>query len=271
MSLTMNSSSDKTCNKLGISAVIITKNEEDRIVTLLKSLRFADEIVVVDSGSSDKTLEICRSYGAKIFHQKWLGYVAQKQYAMEQASCDWILSLDADEMIPEETQLEIAKELSTNDLEIKAFSFPRLSWYLNRWIRHGGWFPDRKIRLIRRGHARWVGHALHEKLEVNGNVKHLKSPIIHYVYRNISDQITTIDSFSTVFASRRKSRFPRIYLSLGLLHSVAKFFECAIWKLGVLDGAPGLIIAVNSAFYVFLKHAKTWESSVLHPTKHRDS
>jgi len=251
--------------------VIITKNEEDRIGTLLRSVSFADEILVVDSGSSDRTLEICKSYGANIFHQEWLGYAGQKQFAMEKASGDWILSLDADEVIPEQTRQEILNVLSFDNVATDGFSLPRLSRYLNRWIRHGGWFPDRKVRLVRRGSARWVGDALHEKLEVYGNVKPLSNPIWHYVYRDISDQIGTIDSFSTAFATMKRSKFPKIYLTLGLLHSVAKFFECAIWKLGILDGPPGLIIAVNSAFYVFMKHAKVWETSVQGSTERPDS
>ncbi|MGO8880573.1 MAG: glycosyltransferase family 2 protein [Desulfomonilaceae bacterium] len=254
-----------------LSVVIITKNEEDRIGNLLRSVSFADEIVVVDSGSSDRTLEICKSYGAKIFHQKWLGYAGQKQFAMQKSTCDWILALDADEVIPDETRLEILDVLAVETDQAVGFSFPRLSWYLDRWIHHGGWFPDRKVRLVRRGSARWVGVALHEKLEVYGTVKLLKNPIRHYVYRDISDQIRTVDTFSTAFASQKKSRFPRVYLALGLFHAIVKFFECAIWKLGVLDGPQGLVIAVNSAFYVFLKHAKVWESSLKSHTEHPDS
>ena len=253
---------DNTSNNSGISVVVITKDEEDRIARLLKSVFFADEIVVVDSGSSDKTLEICKTYGAKIFHHQWLGYARQKQYAMENASSEWILSLDADEVIPEQTRVEILDAVAVCKHDTKGFSFPRLSWYLNRWIRHGGWFPDRKTRLVRRGYGRWIGETLHEKLEVDGEVKRLKNPIWHYVYRDISDQIGTVDSFSTAFAVGKKARFPRAYLVIGLLHSVVKFFECAIWKLGILDGLPGLVIAVNSAFYIFLKHAKVWETSL---------
>ena len=254
-----------------LSVAIITKNEEDRIEDLLRSVSFADEIVVIDSGSSDRTLEICKSYGARIFHQPWLGYAGQKQFALEKVTCDWVLSLDADEVIPDETRREILDVLSMEDNQAAGFSFPRLSWYLDRWIHHGGWFPDRKIRLVRRGSGRWIGEALHEKLVVHGSVQLLKNPIWHYVYRDISDQIRTVNSFSTTFASQNISRFPRLYLALGLFHSIAKFFECAIWKLGVLDGPQGMIIAVNSAFYVFLKHAKVWENSLRRHTERPDS
>ncbi|MHB8202229.1 MAG: glycosyltransferase family 2 protein [Desulfomonilaceae bacterium] len=267
--------SSPPCNNISkrasLSVVIITKNEEDRIGNLLGSVSFADEIVVVDSGSSDRTLEICRSYGAKTFHQKWLGYAGQKQFAMQNASCDWVLSLDADEIIPDETRVEILDALTMETDQAVGFSFPRLSWYLDKWIYHGGWFPDRKVRLVRRGAACWVGVALHEKLEVYGTVKLLKNPILHFVYRDISDQIRTVNTFSSTFATQNRSRFPRFYLALGLFHAVAKFFECAIWKLGVLDGPQGLVIAVNSAFYVFLKHAKVWECSLKSHQEHPDS
>ncbi|MGC8660732.1 MAG: glycosyltransferase family 2 protein [Desulfomonilaceae bacterium] len=251
----------KTSGKSTISIAVIAKNEEDRIADLLNSCSFADEIVVVDSGSTDRTLEICESFGVKIFHQTWLGYAAQKQYALDNTTSEWVLSLDADEVIPEQTHLEIFEVLKATDQEVKGFSLPRLSWYLGRWIRHGGWFPDRKVRMVRRGYGQWVGDTLHEKLEVRGPVKQLKNPIWHFVYRNISDQIATIDSFSTTFAAAKKSRFPSMYLLFGIWHSLFKFFECAIWKLGILDGLPGLVIAVNSSFYVFLKHAKVWEAS----------
>lgn len=249
-------------DKLRLSVAVITKNEEDRIGHLLESVTFADEIVVIDSGSTDKTLDICRTYGARIFHQDWLGYVGQKQRALELTTGDWILSLDADEVIPDTTRMEIITALFTNPCHASGFSFPRLSRYLNRWIRHGGWFPDRKVRMVRRGLGRWVGDTLHERLEVSGNVAQLNNPIQHYVYRDIFDQIRTINSFSSTFASTNRSRFPEVYLLLGLFHAVAKFIECAIWKLGILDGAAGLIIAVNSSFYVFLKHAKVWEKDI---------
>lgn len=253
----------QSSDKIRISIAVITKNEEDRIGRLLESVTFADEIVVVDSGSDDKTLEICKTYGAQIFHQDWLGYVGQKQRALDLTTGDWILSLDADEVIPDATRIEIIAALSTKpSCDASGFSFPRLSWYLNRWIRHGGWFPDRKVRMVRRGFGRWVGDSLHERLEVSGKVAPLTNPIQHFVYRNIFDQIRTINSFSSTFASTKRSRFPGLYLVLGLFHAVAKFLECAIWKLGLLDGAAGLIIAVNSAFYVFLKHAKVWEIDI---------
>jgi len=245
-----------------LSIVIIAKDEADRIGRLLDSAAIADEVVVVDSGSSDGTVELCRSRGARVIEHEWLGYVAQKQFAMESAAGEWILNLDADESLSPGAAEEILAVLKKAGPEIDGFSLPRLSRYLGRWIWHGGWYPDRKIRLVRRGKGRWVGDGLHEKLDVAGNVARLRMPILHYVYRHISDQVRTIDRFSGIVADSRKKPASPWYVILGVLHCLGKFLECAVWKRGLLDGTPGLIIAMNSAFYVFLKHAKAWEKGL---------
>ncbi len=140
-----------------LSITVITKNEADRIDNLLQSASIADEVVIVDSGSTDDTVEICRTWGARVIHQEWLGYSAQKQLAMESARGQWILNLDADEALSGELSQEILSALFNAEIQVNGFSIPRLSRYLNRWIRHGGWYPDRKVRLVRRGCARWVG------------------------------------------------------------------------------------------------------------------
>jgi glycosyltransferase involved in cell wall biosynthesis len=245
-----------------LSLVVITKNEADRIGKLLKSANIADEIVVVDSGSTDNTVDICRSNGARVIHQEWLGYVAQKQFAMDEAQGQWILNLDADEVVSTDSASEILQAIRSAGPAVHGFSMPRMSWYLNRWIRHGGWYPDRKLRLVRRGQAKWSGDGLHERLEVSGEVQKLNEPLLHYVYRDISDQVETVNRFSSVTADHRKRPASSGYLLLGLFHAIGKFLECAVWKLGFLDGLPGLVIAVNSAFYVFLKHAKAWEKGL---------
>jgi len=242
-----------------LTVAVITKNEEDRIPRLLGSVTIADELVVVDSGSTDGTVEICRQRGARVIQREWPGYAAQKQFALESAAGQWVLNLDSDEALSKESAAEILRAIEAASADVAGFSLPRLSRYLNRWIRHGGWYPDRKIRLVRRGRARWVGDGLHERLDVDGEVRDLEHPLLHYVYRDISDQVRTINRFSSVFASHRGRPGSAVYLLLGVVHAVGKFFECAVWKLGFLDGLPGLVIAINSAFYVFLKHAKAWE------------
>ncbi len=242
-----------------LSVVVIAKNEADRIGKLLASVKDAYEVIVVDSGSSDGTPEVCEHFGARFVHMDWLGYARQKQAAMDLASGDWVLNLDADEALSPELAMEIAQAMQTADQTIAGFSMPRLSRYLNRWIRHGGWYPDRKIRLVRKGYGKWVGDALHERLEVSGSTLELKNPILHYVYRDISDQVGTINRFSRIFAANRTGHTSGLYVLGGIFHAIGKFLECAIWKRGLLDGIPGVIIAVNSSFYVFLKHAKAWE------------
>ena len=238
---------------------VIARNEADRIGNLLDSVSVAGEVVVVDSGSTDETISICLAKGARVIQHEWLGYAAQKQLAMEAAQGEWILSLDADEALSDDLGTEILSAIQSAGTDVNGFSLPRLSRYLNRWIRHGGWYPDRKVRLARRGKARWIGDGLHERLEVTGKVLELKHPLLHYVYRDISDQVKTIDRFSAVAAEHRNKPGSAGYVWLGVLHAIGKFLECAVWKQGFRDGIPGIIIAMNSAFYVFLKHAKAWE------------
>lgn len=242
-----------------LSIAVIARNEIDRIPALLDSVSFADEVVVVDSGSTDGTVELCRAAGARVEHRDWLGYAAQKQVALELANGAWVLNLDADEALSPKAADEVLSAVRNAGPDVAAYSMPRMSRYLNRWIRHGGWYPDRKVRLVRRGAGRWVGDGIHERLEVTARVEHLTHPILHYVYRGISDQIQTIDRFSTIAAEHRGRPGSTWYLLAGLFHAVGKFLECAVWKAGLLDGLPGLVIAVNSSFYVFLKHAKAWE------------
>jgi glycosyltransferase involved in cell wall biosynthesis len=249
-------------SKATLSVAVIARNEADRIGTLLESVSVADEVVVVDSGSTDDTVAICRSAGARVVSHDWLGYAAQKQLAMESAQGEWILNLDADEVITEESGREILLAIQRARPDVNGFSLPRLSWYLNRWIRHGGWYPDRKVRLVRKGKGRWAGDGLHERLEVTGKVEDLDHPLLHYVYRDISDQVMTIDRFSAVAAEHRRAPGSAGYVWLGVLHAIGKFLECAVWKQGFRDGIPGIIIAMNSAFYVFLKHAKAWEKGL---------
>lgn len=244
-----------------ISIAVIAQDESDRIGKLLASCAFADEIVVVDSGSTDGTQEICRKAGAKVIQRPWPGYVAQKQFALEAASSEWILCLDADEEVSPELEAEILRAVKDAGPDANAFSVPRLSRYLGRWIRHGGWFPDRKVRLVRRGKALWQGENPHDKLVPEGKSKALKSPLLHYVYRGISDQVVTINNFSGIYARETRPKGPW-FVFAGLLHAVGKFVECYLWKLGWLDGMPGFIIAVNSSWYVFLKHAKVWETNL---------
>jgi glycosyltransferase involved in cell wall biosynthesis len=248
-------------NKSKLSVAIVAKDEVDRIGRLLKSVQFADEILVVDSGSTDGTQALCRSHGATVVDHPWMGYSAQKQLALEMAASDWVFNLDADEVVSEALAEEIRTFIANATPDVGGFSLPRLSFYLGRWIRHGGWYPDRKVRLVRKGRGHWIGEALHEQLVIDGLVLQLSQPLLHYVYRDISDQLATIDRFSSIAAAER-GRASGLYVLAGLGHAVAKFGECFLWKRGFLDGWAGLVIAMNSAWYVFLKHAKAWEMNL---------
>lgn len=252
-----------------LSIAVIACNEADRIAGLIESCRFADEILVVDSGSQDGTQSLCRRMGVRLIEHPWMGYAAQKQIALDACASQWVLSLDADERVSPELAREITETLARVQEDVNGFSMPRLSRYLGRWIRHGGWYPDRKIRLVRAGKARWTGDGLHETLVVDGRVNLLRHPLYHLVYRNISDQLTTIDRFSAIHADQIGARSSG-YVGLGVLHAIVKWFECYIYKLGFLDGTAGLVIAMNSAWYVFLKHAKAWEKGIPDETHRND-
>lgn len=248
-------------NEAKISIAVIAQNEADRIGTLLVGCAFAAEVVVVDSGSTDGTQEICRRAGAKVLFHPWAGYVAQKQFALEATQGDWVLCLDADESVSESLAGELLAAVAQAGPEVVAFSMPRLSRYLGRWIRHGGWFPDRKVRLVRRGKAVWQGENPHDKLVPDGQTAALVQPLHHFVYRSLFDQVVTINNFSDIYV-RQRSPAGGWFVWAGLVHALGKFAECYLWKLGLLDGLAGLIIAVNSAWYVFLRHAKTWEAGL---------
>ena len=172
---------------------------------------------------------------------------------------DWIISLDADEELSTEAAAEIQAFLAGQSSAVNGCSFPRLSFYLGRWIKHGGWYPDRKLRLVRRGHARWQGDDPHDKLISDGATRELRGRINHYVYRDISHQLRTVDSFSGITARQWHEEGRRCGVAVTVVKTIGKFFETYIWKLGMLDGMPGLIISVISSYYVFLKYAKLWE------------
>jgi len=242
-----------------ISAAIITFNEEKNIKSCLESIQWLDEIIVVDSFSTDRTVEICRQYTDRVLQRRWPGHVRQKQFALEQATGDWILCLDADEQLSPEAAQEIREKILQGAPAADGYIFPRQSYYLGRWICHGGWYPDSKLRLVRRGRARWGGDDPHDKLIVTGKTENITGRILHYVYRDISHQLKTVDSFSTISARQWYDKGAGFNLFMMLVRPPIRFLEMYVWKKGLLDGMPGFIIAVVSSYYVFLKYAKLWE------------
>tara|TARA_B110001454_G_C12723280_1_gene436285 strand:- start:39348 stop:40115 length:768 start_codon:yes stop_codon:yes gene_type:complete len=244
--------------KLPLSLVVITLNEERNLKGCLDSVPFASDIVILDSFSKDKTKEIAADVGARFFEQSWLGFGPQKNKAVELARYDWVLSLDADERLSPELQTEIIEQFESLNAKT-GYLLPRISFYLGRWIRYGGWYPDYQLRLFNRQHSKWDEAEIHEKVLAPQTSK-FRNPIQHYVFNSISHQVVTNDKYSSLqaqnlFASK-KSRFSIFNL---LTKPWVKFFENYFYKRGFMDGLPGFIIAVGSAYSVFLKHAKLWE------------
>lgn len=238
-----------------ISATIITHNEERNIARVIESLRCADEIVVVDSGSTDRTTEIASKLGAQVLDSPWRGYAGQKNFASEHATHDWILSLDADEALSEALEAEIW-QIKKNGPEYDAYTMPRLAQYLGRWILHSGWYPDRKIRLFNRTKAKWVGDYVHESVQVEGRIGHLKENILHFTCESLSEHLKTMDRYTTLAAAQLVDQRKKIGWGQLLADPVWTFFNTLVLKRGFLDGTEGLSIAYMAALYNFLKYVK---------------
>lgn len=238
-----------------ISATIITFNEERNLPRAIESLRCADEIVVMDSGSIDRTVEIAQKLGARVVESAWPGYANQKNRAAEQATYDWILSIDADESLSEALEGEIW-QLKKNGAQHDAYTMPRMAQYLGRWIRHSGWYPDRKIRLYDRRKARWVGDFVHESVKVDGHVGHFESNLLHFTCSSLSEHLKTMDRYTTLAAEQLLAQGEKVTWTRLALEPPWTFFQTYVLKLGFLDGVEGLAIANMAAFYNFVKYAK---------------
>lgn len=242
-----------------LSVCIMTFNEERNIRDCLASVAWADEIVVVDSFSADATPQICREAGARVVQREWAGYNAQREFALQQATHEWALALDADERVTPELAREIQDVLRSRQGRFAGFTIPRLPFYLGRWIRHGGWYPDRKLRLVRKSLAKAVGVEPHDRIEVTGDVGRLRGDLLHYTYRDLSDHLHRIDKFTTAAAEEMMKQGVGMPLFHMLTRPQGRFLRMYVLRLGFLDGVPGLVVAALSACYVFLKYAKLWE------------
>lgn len=244
---------------MNITATVITLNEEHNIAAALESLAWADEIIVVDSQSSDRTVEIALTFTDRVYARHWPGYSAQKNFAAEQATNDWIFSLDADERVSKELADEIQQLKRGAEPEAAGYRMPRLTFYLGRWIRHSGWRPDNKLRLYHRKRARWQGDYVHETLEADGKVGRLNGDILHYTVRDAAEHHLRMNRYTTLAAQQRYSQGKRASIVSLFVSPVAVFLRSYIFKLGFLDGIPGLAIARFAAHYEFLKNLKLWE------------
>ncbi len=238
-----------------ISATIIAFNEDRNIVRAIESLRCCDEIVVVDSGSNDRTVELAANLGARVIENPWHGYASQKNFASEQAANDWILSIDADESLSEALEGEIW-QIKKNGPRYDAYTVPRLAQYLGRWILHSGWYPDRKVRLFNRTRGRWTGDYVHESVQVDGRIGHLKSNLLHFTCNSLSEHLKSMDHYTTLAAEQIVAQKKPIGLRHVLAEPVWAFVRTYFVKLGFLDGIEGLAIAYMAAMYDFVKYAK---------------
>lgn len=238
-----------------ISATIITFNEERNIARVIESLRCCDEILVLDSGSNDRTVEIASKLGARVVEASWHGYAAQKNIAVKLAANDWILSLDADESLSEALEAEIW-QIKKSGPSFDAYTMPRMAQYLGRWILHSGWYPDRKVRLFNREKARWEGDFVHESVKVMGSVGHLQSNLLHFTCNSLSEHLRTMDSYTTLAAQELVTHGKSCSMTRLLFDPPWTFFRTYVLKCGFLDGVEGLTIAYMAGLYNFVKYSK---------------
>lgn len=241
-----------------ISATIITHNEAANIARAIRSLDCADEILVVDSGSTDETVKIAAELGARTVVHPWEGFAAQKSYAVREALHEWILSLDADEELNEEARAAL-KKWKQSAPAVGAYRFPRRAQYLGRWILHSGWYPDWKIRLFHRDKARWAGDYVHESVVADGAVETMDGEILHYTCDSLADHRKRIEFYTGLAAQEMFNRGERAGVGPRLLAPPWVFVNTYFFRLGVLDGVPGFLIAWMAARYVHRKFVKLAE------------
>jgi glycosyltransferase involved in cell wall biosynthesis len=248
-----------------ISATVITLNEQRHIRQCLESLQgIADEMIVVDSGSQDATLEIAAHLGAKTFVREWTNYAEQKNFASSLAQYEWILSLDADECLSSSLRQDILQAKQNGAQRGVAFEFPRKAFYLGRWIEHSGWYPDHKVRLFLKDKGRWEGRFVHETLRVEGPIVRLRGDLLHYSCESISEHLRSLDRYTTLAAEELWQRQKRSRWTQ-LLGSAFSAFVKTYWlKQGFRDGMQGFVIACLAGHYNLVKHAKLWELEQRH-------
>ncbi len=241
-----------------LSVVMVTENEEGRIRDALESVKGADEIIVVDALSRDRTVEIAREYTPKVFSEEWKGFSAQKDSAIQKAEGEWILLLDADERVTPELWDEITGVVMGKS-GVAGYEIPRKSFFLGRWISHGGWWPDYTLRLFRRGTGRVSPRRVHERIVVDGPVGRLKSPLLHLTCQSISQFIGKADRYAGLSAREMAERGGRFSLARLFFSPPATFIRMYIIQRGFLDGAHGFVLAGLYSYYTFLKYARLWE------------
>lgn len=241
-----------------VSVTVITRDEAANIPACLASVSWADEVLVVDSGSTDGTADLARAAGARVIVREWPGYSAQKDFAASEAGHDWILSVDADERVTPALAAEVRQRLSTDPAEA-GFRIPRVTWHLGRWIRTTDWYPDPQLRLYDRRRAHWNGRAVHESVIADGPVGLLTAELQHYAYRDISQHLATMDRYTTLAADQMFADGRRAGVVDLVVHPAAAFARNYVLRGGFQDGIAGFVISTMNAGYVFLKFAKLWD------------
>lgn len=254
----MNDGSDMDGNRTKISVTIRTFNEERNIRDLLESVTWADEIVVVDSKSTDRTVEIAREYTDKVITQEWLGHIGQSQFATDRASNTWVLHMDADERVTPALRDEI-RALDLANSPYDAYEVPRFHFFMQHWVRHSAWYPDHKIRLFRKDRCRWGGYAPHDVVKVPGRLGRLRHDITHFIYTDLSHFATTKNSYSTLTARDHFRNGRRASIFDITTRPLYAFIYRYFFRLGILDGKAGYAISVMEAHAVFMKYLKLYE------------
>jgi glycosyltransferase involved in cell wall biosynthesis len=242
-----------------ISACVITFNEERKIHRCLGSLTWCDEIVVLDSMSTDRTVEIAYQFTDRVYQHAWLGYVAQRNLVREMSNHPWVLYLDSDEEVSPGLRDEILAEFDRGTGDYVGYEFPRQVYYVGRWIKHGEWYPDVKLRLFKKAYGRTEGEEPHDKLVVTGPVKRLKNIVWHYTHDDIRDHMETLNRFSSITAQQRYVKDKPFRWTDLLFRPWLRFLRGYVLRGGFMDGPHGFMIAVLSAYGAFAKYAKLWE------------
>ncbi|MFW6282599.1 MAG: glycosyltransferase family 2 protein [Minisyncoccales bacterium] len=239
-----------------LAALIITYNEEDNIKECLESIKWIEEIVIVDSYSSDSTLEICRNYTDEIYQKEFIDISSQRNYGLEQIEADWVLVIDADERVTADLKKEI-KQVLANNTEVEGYFIPRKNYFLGKWIKYCGWYPDYTLRLFQTKY-RFKGK-VHEKVNIDNSTSRLKNDFIHYTYKNLEQYINKINNFTTISAAEMYQKGRKVNPFYVGLRTFFEFFKKYILQKGILLGPQGLLLSILSSYYKFLKYAKLWE------------
>jgi glycosyltransferase involved in cell wall biosynthesis len=243
-----------------ISAVLITYNEQEKIEACLESLGdLCDDIVVLDSFSTDSTVELSRRFTERVIQEKWHGYAKQKQLATDLAEHDWVLSLDGDEKLSARLRQQLLEWKIRPDDNYDSFKLPRLTFFMGRWIRHTTWYPDRQVRLFRRSRARWQGGNIHEGVTAEGQQGTFSGHLLHYTYASISEYLVQLENFSSLAAMDYHELGKKVGALRLVFSPPGVFLKNYIARAGFMDGIPGLVVSILASTSTFFKYLKLWE------------